>query len=354
MLATIASATLLGVDGHARPGRGPRSAGPARLHHRRPARRARAARLATGSGPPLLSSGLSWPNQRVTVNLAPTGVRKAGSGLDLAIAIGVLVADGQLAGAVVAERRLPRRARARRHDPPGPGRAAARRRRSTPIGRRGARRRSAAEAAARRAPRRARRVRRSAELRGLPARASEPWPALPSPDDLAPPDRDRRPTSPTSGASRVARFALEVAAAGGHHLLHDRAARGRARRCWPSGCPACCPPLDRRRGAGDHPRPLRRRARRCRPAGSSRRPPFRAPHHGASPVALVGGGRRPHAARARSRSRTNGVLFLDELAEFHAARARRAAPAARGGRGPGRPGAATRHASRPGSCWSRP
>ena len=36
----------------------------------------------------LLSSGLPWSMRRVTVNLAPSGVRKAGAGLDLAIAVG--------------------------------------------------------------------------------------------------------------------------------------------------------------------------------------------------------------------------------------------------------------------------
>jgi magnesium chelatase family protein len=44
----------------------------------------------------LLSSGLPWPLRRVTVNLAPSGVRKGGAGLDLAIAVGVLVATGEL------------------------------------------------------------------------------------------------------------------------------------------------------------------------------------------------------------------------------------------------------------------
>ena len=49
----------------------------------------------------LLSSGLAWPLRRVTVNLAPSGVRKGGAGLDLPIAIGLLVAAGDLdAGAV--------------------------------------------------------------------------------------------------------------------------------------------------------------------------------------------------------------------------------------------------------------
>src|SRR5580704_7062204 len=43
----------------------------------------------------LLSSGLPWPLRRITVNLAPCGVRKGGSGLDLPIAVGVLVAIGE-------------------------------------------------------------------------------------------------------------------------------------------------------------------------------------------------------------------------------------------------------------------
>jgi magnesium chelatase family protein len=44
----------------------------------------------------ILSSGLPWPLRRVTVNLAPSGVRKGGAGLDLPIAVGLLVAAGEL------------------------------------------------------------------------------------------------------------------------------------------------------------------------------------------------------------------------------------------------------------------
>ncbi|MGH9099377.1 MAG: magnesium chelatase domain-containing protein, partial [Acidimicrobiales bacterium] len=44
----------------------------------------------------VLSSTFSWPQRRVTVNLAPTAVRKAGAGLDLPIALGVLTAVGDL------------------------------------------------------------------------------------------------------------------------------------------------------------------------------------------------------------------------------------------------------------------
>ena len=44
----------------------------------------------------VLCSGLKWPQQRITVNLAPSAVRKVGTSLDLAIAFGVLIADKQL------------------------------------------------------------------------------------------------------------------------------------------------------------------------------------------------------------------------------------------------------------------
>jgi magnesium chelatase family protein len=44
----------------------------------------------------LLNSGLKFPQQRLTVNLAPAHVRKAGPSFDLAIAVGVLAASGQI------------------------------------------------------------------------------------------------------------------------------------------------------------------------------------------------------------------------------------------------------------------
>ena len=44
----------------------------------------------------VLSSGLPWPLRRVTVNLAPSGIRKGGAGLDLPIAVGLLVANGEV------------------------------------------------------------------------------------------------------------------------------------------------------------------------------------------------------------------------------------------------------------------
>src|SRR6202161_3588245 len=49
----------------------------------------------------VLSSGLPWPLRRVTINLAPSGVRKGGAGLDLPIAVGLLVAVGELSPASI-------------------------------------------------------------------------------------------------------------------------------------------------------------------------------------------------------------------------------------------------------------
>src|SRR3979409_2315275 len=42
------------------------------------------------------STGLEFPKHRITVNLAPSGLRKVGSGLDLPIAIAVLAAQGRV------------------------------------------------------------------------------------------------------------------------------------------------------------------------------------------------------------------------------------------------------------------
>ena len=49
----------------------------------------------------ILSSGLPWPLRRITCNLAPSGMRKGGAGLDLPIAVGLLVATGELSPACV-------------------------------------------------------------------------------------------------------------------------------------------------------------------------------------------------------------------------------------------------------------
>jgi magnesium chelatase family protein len=97
MLASVWSATLLGVEGrlvavevHVSNGLPaynvvglPDAAG------RESRERVRAA---------MLSSELAWPMRRVTVNLAPGALRKSGAGFELAVALGLLLASDELPG----------------------------------------------------------------------------------------------------------------------------------------------------------------------------------------------------------------------------------------------------------------
>ncbi|HET9323493.1 MAG TPA: magnesium chelatase domain-containing protein, partial [Gaiellaceae bacterium] len=43
----------------------------------------------------IASAELEWPSRRITVNLAPAGLRKEGSGFDLPIALAILAASRQ-------------------------------------------------------------------------------------------------------------------------------------------------------------------------------------------------------------------------------------------------------------------
>jgi magnesium chelatase family protein len=114
----------------------------------------------------------------------------------------------------------------------------------------------------------------------------------------------------------VARFAVEVAAAGGHHLLLV-GPPGAGKTMLVERLPGLLGVLDAAtslsvtsiHSAAGQPVPR---------SGLIRLPPFRAPHHSTSLVALVGGG--SHQLRPGEISLAHGgVLFLDELGEFGAA-----------------------------------
>ena len=260
------------------------------------------------------NSGLPYPQRRLTVNLAPPEMRKEGSSLDLAIAVAILLAHqglrppprsaflGELAldgtvrhvdGVLVAARWLQRRGYERVFVP-------------------------AADAA------------EAGLVEGLEVIPCGDLAAvvrhLTGVEAIAPLVAQAPGPGDASGSvehdlgevygQEEARRALEIAAAGGHHVLmcgSPGAGKTMLARCLPG----ILPPLE----LGEamevaQVRSLLGELPAGRPVDWVR--PFRAPHHGISMAGLIGGGSGLAMPGEISRAH-HGVLFLDELAEFQAA-----------------------------------
>lgn len=267
----------------------------------------------------ILNSGFEFPPGRITVNLSPADIPKESGRFDLPIALGLLLASGQLAaptdgggpdlpvadpslaglvlagelsltGALVpvaaplvialsvareapdAILILPAGSAEQAAWVPGLGVLSAR---------------SLADVAA-----------HVAGACRLPDAVPKAWPASPPAPCLS----DVR-------GQAGARRALEVAAAGGHSLLMI-GPPGAGKSMLASRLPGLLPPLQRSQAL----EAAAVAALAGLPEALMGHPPFRSPHHSASVAALVGGGSRPRPGEISLAH--HGVLFLDELPEF--------------------------------------